>query len=284
MSASDQASGMCKKCGQRPRSRTLQSNGMIVVDSYCGGSDCTVLPSVAAEFPISSAPTPAAVGNSDSVSIRPEDLRDPVSKTGKSKGKLPSRSVNLPSRIDEDDDGAYLPLNLEGPSDDDDLPADLPAVPPSLTWTSMDMLRFYDQTGPFFELSNYAPYPVTWGGKAYPTAEHLFQASKATEHIRRGGDQPQFAYNESRKWAPEIRPDWKGKSMGIMRGILSLKFTQHPRLQRLLLDTGDKFLVFNAGKDDDFWGNGAGGTGRNELGIALMRLRIKLRNATNVAL
>ena len=33
----------------------------------------------------------------------------------------------------------------------------------------------------------------------------------------------------------------------------------------------------NAGANDDFWGNGADGEGRNELGKALMRLRTKLQ-------
>ncbi|KIO17321.1 hypothetical protein M407DRAFT_33016 [Tulasnella calospora MUT 4182] len=384
---SDQASEMkCKKCGQRPRSRTLLPNGWIQTDLYCGGSDCTALPSVT-EFPISSIPTPAAAGNSDSNSIRPEDLKDPVTKTisvnmknrwssddielrklkgicrldlpgkiyrrfdtalqmnegctiittyyggretcgiskdsitrahpcvlesctlctairsafgnflygssshdgtygpgvytyvnpasahqalasnlqGKAKnytiiqcrvviqgkekkaanpyaasfvnesgtafcaqpvaiipthlliysvigkkqdaiteptakeldlnntgkidgtvsnhyrertsGKLPNRHANPDSRLDEDD--SFHPRSVEDLDDDDDLPDLVPSLPPQ-PGATVETLHFYDQTHDSYELSNYAPYLVTYEGKKYPTAEHLFQAIKAS--------------------------------------------------------------------------------------------------------
>ena len=58
--------------------------------------------------------------------------------------------------------------------------------------------------------------------------------------------------------------------------ILELKFTQHPRLGRMLLDTGSAQLVEDS-PTDAFWGIGEDGQGRNELGLALMRLRDKMR-------
>ncbi|KAG8917688.1 hypothetical protein FRC01_002289 [Tulasnella sp. 417] len=93
----------------------------------------------------------------------------------KSKGKLPNRSVNP-----DDDDDDFRFLDLEDPEDEDE--DDLPAVSPSLALqpgATEELLLFYDQSQELYELSNYAPYPVTYRGKNYPTAEHLFQASKA---------------------------------------------------------------------------------------------------------
>ena len=69
------------------------------------------------------------------------------------------------------------------------------------------------------------------------------------------------------------------------------KFTQHPDLQAELLGTGDAELIevgpvriltddsLMAVQDSDkdaFWGVGADGQGRNELGKCLERLRAKL--------
>ncbi|KAG8893168.1 hypothetical protein FRC00_010912, partial [Tulasnella sp. 408] len=145
-------------------------------------------------------------------------------------------------------------------------------------------LLFYEENEKYYEFTNFAPYSVIFRGKVYPTSEHLFQARKfldhrplLAEHIRKGSERPRFAFIEARRFAPETRSDWKEKSIEIMDEILELKFTQHEKLYRLLLDTGERYLIENAGKYDDFWGNGADGKGRNELGKALMRLRETLR-------
>ena len=84
-----------------------------------------------------------------------------------------------------------------------------------------------------------------------------------------------------------------------METVLKLKFTQHRHLKQMLLDTGDAELLevrpccrhplqcqgtlilpFWCIKKDSprdwFWGIGADGTGNNELGKALMRLREEL--------
>ncbi|KAI0950876.1 hypothetical protein AcW1_008067 [Taiwanofungus camphoratus] len=61
-----------------------------------------------------------------------------------------------------------------------------------------------------------------------------------------------------------------------MEETLWHKFTQHQDLREELLATGDAELVENSDKDS-FWGIGAHGKGRNELGKALERLRDQLR-------
>ena len=63
-----------------------------------------------------------------------------------------------------------------------------------------------------------------------------------------------------------------------MERILLLKFTQHQDLATMLLNTGDAMLVETA--DDEFWGSGLSGKGKNKLGLTLMRVRDHLSQNT----
>ena len=62
-----------------------------------------------------------------------------------------------------------------------------------------------------------------------------------------------------------------------MEDVLYHKFMQHPALLDLLFNTGIAELVYND-THDDFWGVGPRGTGGNELGKALARLRERLKD------
>jgi N-glycosidase YbiA len=61
-----------------------------------------------------------------------------------------------------------------------------------------------------------------------------------------------------------------------MRQALRAKFTQHPDIQKILLETGNEELIENTTKDH-YWGCGSTGTGKNMLGKLLMELRDELR-------
>ena len=61
-----------------------------------------------------------------------------------------------------------------------------------------------------------------------------------------------------------------------MEEVLYLKFKQHPEVRTLLMGTGAADLVYAETKDT-FWGEGPSGTGNNELGKALVRVRDRLR-------
>lgn len=145
-------------------------------------------------------------------------------------------------------------------------------------------ILFYERHKPHYGFTNFSPHKVNYKGKFWPTSEHLFQASKfiehrplLAEHIRTGNDQPRFAFDTARKFSPETRKDWQQVNIAKMDEILELKFTQHAELKQELLETGDAILIENAGANDAFWGNGPDGKGGNHLGLALMRLREKLR-------
>ena len=64
--------------------------------------------------------------------------------------------------------------------------------------------------------------------------------------------------------------------VAVMRDALRAKFTQHPELSELLLGTGDAKLVEHT-ENDDYWGDGGDGRGKNMLGRLLMLLRDELR-------
>jgi hypothetical protein len=62
----------------------------------------------------------------------------------------------------------------------------------------------------------------------------------------------------------------------IMEHAVFAKFTQHDDLRASLLATGDATLIEHT-KNDRYWGDGGDGTGRNMLGITLMKVREELR-------
>lgn len=73
-----------------------------------------------------------------------------------------------------------------------------------------------------------------------------------------------------------LRRDWETVKVSVMREALDAKFRQHADLTTLLLSTGDAVLVEHT-ENDDYWGDGGDGSGKNMLGRLLMDLRAKLR-------
>ncbi|KAG9030066.1 hypothetical protein FRB95_004600 [Tulasnella sp. JGI-2019a] len=153
------------------------------------------------------------------------------------------------------------------------------------TFVNPPTIYFYEKSMPYYSFTNFSPHPVRLQGKKYPTSEHLFQAMKflghkpqIAEHIRTVGKNPRLAFNEARRFSSEVRKDWREVNVAVMDEVIRLKFEQHSALRDQLLSTGNARLVENSGAMDAFWGNGADGKGRNELGRALMRLRDHFRS------
>jgi ribA/ribD-fused uncharacterized protein len=76
----------------------------------------------------------------------------------------------------------------------------------------------------------------------------------------------------------KLRRDWESAKVGVMREAVDAKFRQHPELGALLLGTGDAKLVEHT-ENDDFWGDGGDGKGKNQLGRILIAVREALRAA-----
>lgn len=140
-------------------------------------------------------------------------------------------------------------------------------------------------------LSNFYRKPFVWAGRQWPTAEHAYQAAKAT-----GADTniwvdkihacktPGDAKRMGRK--VPLRAKWQQIKVEIMRRIVTQKFVQNPELLRRLLETGDAILEEGNSWNDNFWGMCPPGNsdGENWLGKILMEIREEFRGFTNLPL
>ncbi len=88
---------------------------------------------------------------------------------------------------------------------------------------------------------------------------------------------PREAFNYVRTYKSSVRSDWANVKDDVMLKACMAKFQQHSKLKKLLLSTGDRILIENT-KNDSYWGDGGDGTGRNQLGITLMKVRDHLKN------
>ncbi len=144
------------------------------------------------------------------------------------------------------------------------------------------VIQFYSVSAEYGELSNFARYAIQLRGKRWPTSEHYFQAQKFAaardrEEIRTAST-PMLAARMGRDRKRKLRRDWERVKVGVMREAVEAKFRQHAELSALLLATGDAVLVEHT-ENDEFWGDGGDGSGRNELGRILMAVREQLRAA-----
>jgi len=135
---------------------------------------------------------------------------------------------------------------------------------------------FYSVQEEFGEFSNFAEYRIKIGGKVWPTVEHYFQAQKSQdpkrrEQIRRANS-PALAARLGRDRKARIRRDWESVKVDVMQKAVRAKFEQHPDLQKLLKSTGEARLVEHT-ENDNYWGDGGDGSGKNMLGRILMEVR-----------
>ncbi len=141
---------------------------------------------------------------------------------------------------------------------------------------SSDIVNFYSTSDEFGEFSNFAPYPIALDGERWPTSEHYFQAQKFEDKVYRAkirnANSPMLAARLGRDRKQKLRRDWESVKVGIMRVAVLAKFTQHDDLRTLLLSTGDAKLVEHT-ENDDYWGDGGDGSGKNMLGRILMQVR-----------
>jgi ribA/ribD-fused uncharacterized protein len=146
--------------------------------------------------------------------------------------------------------------------------------------TAATVINFYSTQGEHGCFSNFYRARIFLDGKHWPTSEHYFQAQKyhgtPREEEIRLAKTPSVAASLGRSRKHPIRRDWESAKENVMYAALVAKFTQHEDLRAILLGTGDAVLVEHTA-NDDYWGDGGDGHGRNRLGHLLMRLRGELR-------
>jgi ribA/ribD-fused uncharacterized protein len=147
------------------------------------------------------------------------------------------------------------------------------------------MIRFYRVNEPYGCFSNFARYPITMACKVWPTSEHWFQAQKFVDtaveeelgEVIRREPSPMKAALIGRDRTKPRRADWEAVRDDLMREVVRAKFTQHEDIREVLLSTGDAEIVEHTA-NDDYWGDGGDGSGRNMLGRILMEVRAELRS------
>ena len=149
----------------------------------------------------------------------------------------------------------------------------------------VEEIHFYrSNEKPYGVFSNLHRTPVVFEGRRYPTAEHAYQAGKASkesvrEWILSAPTPSLVAMAAHGLYTWDIVPSWSKIKLERMRGVLRAKFAQHEDLRHLLLATGKARLV-EAGTTNNavnrLWGE-VNGNGQNMLGVLLMEVREELR-------
>src|SRR5262245_46808393 len=144
-------------------------------------------------------------------------------------------------------------------------------------------IHFYSTADEYGCFSNFAGHPIRLKGKTWPTSEHYFQAQKfaGTDHeddIRKAKS-PMIAARMGRDRKRRLRRDWESVKVAVMLEAVRAKFSQHDELRAVLLSTGDAVIIEHT-TNDDYWGDGGDGSGKNMLGRLLMEVRGELRNDT----
>jgi N-glycosidase YbiA len=141
-------------------------------------------------------------------------------------------------------------------------------------------INFYSLNKPYGCFSNFARYAINMKGIIWPTSEHYFQGQKflgtLDEEELRGAVTPMIAAQMGRERDRPLRHDWEEVKDSIMRDALYAKFSQHSNLKEKLLGTKNATLVEHTA-NDNYWGDGGDGTGKNMLGILLMEIREVIR-------
>lgn len=126
-------------------------------------------------------------------------------------------------------------------------------------------------------LSNQDPLPIDYQKKKYPSGEHLFHAMRfmdtrplLAEHIRECDDPK----GEADRFVFEQNPGWDQMKVQKMEEVILLKCKQHSSFRDRLRETGDTHIYFN--DLDPFWGTNTDGSGQNQFGEVLMRVRATL--------
>jgi ribA/ribD-fused uncharacterized protein len=146
-----------------------------------------------------------------------------------------------------------------------------------------DVINFYSPHAEYGCFSNFSGHKVKLDGKTWQTSEHYFQAQKFAT-VKSGEKHmndvykakgPMKAANIGRDRKRPLRRDWEKVKDEVMYKVVRAKVLQHESIKKTLLSTGDAILVEDTYKDS-YWGNGGDGSGRNQLGKTLMRIRKEL--------
>lgn len=142
------------------------------------------------------------------------------------------------------------------------------------------MNRIDSFRGAYSFLSNFYHSPFTMFGIDYNTSEAAYQAMKTDDDIIKRKiaalPTPADAKRDGRKI--KLKNDWNARRLASMDIVLYTKFSI-PRLQKMLLSTGDAELIEGNTYRDTFYGV-CNGVGSNFLGKLLMKRRATINESS----
>lgn len=145
----------------------------------------------------------------------------------------------------------------------------------------MTIYFYIEREQPYGCFSNFSAHGFMLDELYWTTSEHYFQAQKFVgtlylEEVRKAKT-PKEAANIGRNRALPLRSDWEQIKDDVMQKAVLQKFKTHANIRDILLATGDETLVENS-PVDYYWGCGKDGSGKNQLGQILMKVREILRD------
>jgi N-glycosidase YbiA len=139
-------------------------------------------------------------------------------------------------------------------------------------------IKFYKIKDPHGYMSNFYRARIFIEGKWWDTTEHYYQALKTCDLDEQDRVRKAKTPKEARELGQKVqlRSDFDILKDSIMKKCVLAKFVQHHDIREQLLATNDEELIEDS-KVDAYWGIGADGNGKNNLGKILMEVRHELR-------
>ena len=139
-------------------------------------------------------------------------------------------------------------------------------------------IKFYKIKDPHGYMGNFWKARFFVYGRWWDNVEAAFQAQKTPVEAEvlaiQNASKPMEARNLGQKCV--LRENWDEIKRSVMKECCMAKFLQHADLRKQLIETGNEDLIEDS-KIDWWWGCGADGKGRNELGKILMEVREELK-------
>lgn len=138
-----------------------------------------------------------------------------------------------------------------------------------------DTIRQFQEEYRF--LSNFYPVTMTYDNITYPSSEHAYQAQKCA-HTQDKLKFIDISAGQAKRLGRKVEcvSTWNDDRLRVMYNVLKVKFSNN-ELKRMLLDTGNKFIIEGNNWNDSFWGfDLKKQKGENNLGAILMQIRNEL--------
>ncbi len=142
----------------------------------------------------------------------------------------------------------------------------------------MDNVLSHETFAMYF--SCFSGHMIMYKGIFYPTSEHAYHcqryADKSIIDEIQKATSAYYARELSQKYKSQQIPDFDSKKVEVMEGIFKAKLDQHEDVKKALIESENKIIIKNH-PDDYYWGNGADGSGKNEMGKIWMKLRSEMK-------